>query len=1257
MPFLITITRIKLAGSARRNVVFTSGSSSSSFQHTSRKHLAALAIAVMVACPAVQVSRADETADMQQIALKLVEMAPTNQELLQKALQELQGKNYEEALAALQQVQPDQTWGDQEKTNLSDLIAQASKGVEGRKQARADFERGEAALAAGNSSEALAAYKAASDNPFADDGTRAKSLEQMAVAENNAKAAQVDYKAMYSQAEADFKAGNLTDAKAKFETLAAANFKPGWFKRSPQDYISDINKQQAAKDAQAAATQNLPPESVQQAAANTTETPSAAPVDAKAAYKLAKDQYKKGDWINARKNFEIAQAAGYKPGLFEDSPAKYLSRMDAKELADNERHVREIEAARAREAEALAAAQPTPPPTDVAQATPPTTAEMTPPVAPTDTPPQVAQATPTEPTPATETAPVTPTDAAPATAITPTPTEQLQKTADIERIRAEENASEARKLVEEGRKAEEAGNLQGAFDLYARALTLDANNSDAIAGRDRLVAPAGRQAGQGGLLDQRAKDIETQRQIITYSFNVALDEQDKSIGEQRFTDAQNAISRARAAREQNPSIFSPDELGAFDRRLADAQARLDQARATAQAQDAKIQEEKTQAEIRDKERLAAERKKEAIANLIKRSRQLTAEGRYDEALAVVDQILVLDKNNDYATGVRPLIYDRKLFRDQRKYNEEFDRAFTEQLNLNEERKIPYSDILRFPENWPDLSTMRDDTVRQERGEEKEDAQVQAQLDRKLPELRFDGVPFADVVDFLRDVSGSNIFVNWKALETAGVDKNAPVTARLRDVRFSKALNTVLQEVGGGADLLGYTIDDGVITISTKEDLGKNATTRVYDIRDLIVQVPDFDQAPDFNITQNNTPTSGGGGGGGGGGQGLFGGGGGGGGGQGNEDSTSGATRAELIEQIISLIRDTVDTNSWKENGGSVGAVRELNGQLIVTQTPENQRALVQLLSQLRETRAIQVSIETRFLRVQRNFLEDIGVDFDFQFNGLDDRITGSNITGGTRNGAIGFLQNSSNFTQASTLDTTLPGNLSTVLSGSAISTAVSFIDDFQVSALVRATQASQNSTTITAPRVTLFNGQRAYVLVATTRAYVSDLNPIVGSGAVGFDPTISSVQSGVLLDVQATVSSDRKYVTLTLRPQLSQLIQLVPFSTGDTQVFGNGTDTSTQPFSGSGVIQQPEIQITEVRTTVSVPDGGTLLLGGQTLSGEIERESGVPVLSKIPIIKRLFTNRAMAKDDQILLILVKPTIIIQREQEQKQFPLLTQSVR
>jgi type II secretory pathway component GspD/PulD (secretin) len=223
-----------------------------------------------------------------------------------------------------------------------------------------------------------------------------------------------------------------------------------------------------------------------------------------------------------------------------------------------------------------------------------------------------------------------------------------------------------------------------------------------------------------------------------------------------------------------------------------------------------------------------------------------------------------------------------------------------------------------------------------------------------------------------------------------------------------------------------------------------------------------------------------------------------------------------------------------------------------------------------------------------------------------------------------------------------------------LTTSATYLDDFQVSLVMRAVQASVSSTVVTAPRVTLFNGQRAYVLVTTTRAYVSNLTPVVSTGVSSFAPTISATQSGVVLDVQATVSADRKYVTLTLRPSLNTLLDLLPFTfqSGASVISNNGPAGSTVTSTPSGTIQQPETQVTQVRTTVSVPDGGTLLLGGQTLAGEIEREIGVPVLSKIPILKRLFTNKSVAKDEQILLIMVRPTIIMQREIEQKQFPLL-----
>ena len=78
-------------------------------------------------------------------------------------------------------------------------------------------------------------------------------------------------------------------------------------------------------------------------------------------------------------------------------------------------------------------------------------------------------------------------------------------------------------------------------------------------------------------------------------------------------------------------------------------------------------------------------------------------------------------------------------------------------------------------------------------------------------------------------------------------------------------------------------------------------------------------------------------------------------------------------------------------------------------------------------------------------------------------------------------------------------------------------------------------------------------------------------------------------------------------------------------------------------VKLPQTEISKVRTRVSVPDGGTLLLGGQKLTEEIEAESGIPVLSRIPIVGRLFSNRSKIKDQRILLILVKPTIILQEE--------------
>ena len=60
---------------------------------------------------------------------------------------------------------------------------------------------------------------------------------------------------------------------------------------------------------------------------------------------------------------------------------------------------------------------------------------------------------------------------------------------------------------------------------------------------------------------------------------------------------------------------------------------------------------------------------------------------------------------------------------------------------------------------------------------------------------------------------------------------------------------------------------------------------------------------------------------------------------------------------------------------------------------------------------------------------------------------------------------------------------------------------------------------------------------------------------------------------------------------------------------------------------------------------GPGLQDGLVVLERVKHEVGVPVLSKIPGLNRLFTNRSLVKDERTLLILVRPKIIIQKEIE------------
>ena len=57
----------------------------------------------------------------------------------------------------------------------------------------------------------------------------------------------------------------------------------------------------------------------------------------------------------------------------------------------------------------------------------------------------------------------------------------------------------------------------------------------------------------------------------------------------------------------------------------------------------------------------------------------------------------------------------------------------------------------------------------------------------IPKIDFDEIRLADVIQFVRDRSGVNIYVNWRALQVASVDKSTEVNVHLVDVSLEKAL--------------------------------------------------------------------------------------------------------------------------------------------------------------------------------------------------------------------------------------------------------------------------------------------------------------------------------------------------------------------------------------------------------------------------------------------------------------------------------------
>jgi type II secretory pathway component GspD/PulD (secretin) len=719
-------------------------------------------------------------------------------------------------------------------------------------------------------------------------------------------------------------------------------------------------------------------------------------------------------------------------------------------------------------------------------------------------------------------------------------------------------------------------------------------------------------------------EVVKQKQRIQQSYtkaivNDAVAKAREYADKENFAAARDEISRATAVVEKNKML-----LGEVDyKQYTETLQQLSNEMSTRQAEIEKQKAEKAKTEAKaSQENLRAQQtadKKKRIQDLLTHSAEYQEQQRYEEALAEINTLLAIDPTNREGLRNKHMLDDIINLRTQLEVKHEIGQQEEAVLTDTQRSMIPHADLITYPRNWQDIVAKRKPSIIS--GLPPADVAVNKELETlvDLSALTPD-TPLNEAIETIKTSVDPplKIVVRWKDLaDNAYIEQDTAIGMQgMSGIPVGKALKELLNTVSGGVANIDYAVQDGIITIATKASLPTSLIPNVYDITDLVGQ-------PSIAQTQLNISTSGVSGGG--------------------ASSTSSATQGGGLARAADIIQmiQMIAPDSWDLNGGA-GTVTTVGGRdqsdiirLIIHQTQQIHEQITELLGHLRKSG--QVSIETRFLFVTENFLEDIG----FGVN----TITVGNGAILDKLGPMSFTFNSAGNTIP--VATTLPGGFgSTTASAVNLAGGVAYgglLDNLQVSFFLKAVQAHRDAKTLTAPRVTVRSGELAYISVTKDTGYISNYTfTDITIGTTGTTPIIRTVASptaaiaggGVVLNVTPIISDDKKYVILRIGTSYTKTTLVASF------VFGTST---TQQFP----ISQPTYENSVIETRVNVPDQGTLLIGGQKLGAEVNNESGVPGLSKVPVVGRLFTSRSKVKDQDVLLILVKPSIILQEEKERE----------
>jgi general secretion pathway protein D len=338
---------------------------------------------------------------------------------------------------------------------------------------------------------------------------------------------------------------------------------------------------------------------------------------------------------------------------------------------------------------------------------------------------------------------------------------------------------------------------------------------------------------------------------------------------------------------------------------------------------------------------------------------------------------------------------------------------------------------------------------------------------------------------------------------------------------------------------------------------------------------------------------------------------------GTDSSSSGGGSQNFSEELSTQAVDTTPRAVTIGNAKIIADQR--SNSIIVLGNSEVVVKVGKILDEM-DVKAPQVALATVIGELNLNNNEEFGVDWFQKYKHTPDGTRGQTGIAGVQRGTTVPLGGA----DAPTL-TTL-SNLAGLIVPGVGGTSIALSSGFGLSALVRALDASGKFKVISRPMVFTSNNKKAIIAsgqeIPVPVSTLSSLQPTTGGspGIINNFGTQSSIQYkkvALQLEVVPLINSEKE-VTLDILQKLDSVAD-------STNIDGNLI---------------PNIATRYIKTTVSAPNGSTIILGGLITDDTRRSQNGIPILSRIPLLGSIFRSTTKLRDRKELIVLMRPEVAL-----------------